>query len=123
MSAYREDSVGGEKRVVLSLHPAIAPIKVSIMPLVKNNAAVVDKAQELYKLLRHRGTFNCEWDSTGAIGRRYRRADEIGTPFCVTVDFDSLEDNCVTLRHRDSTLQERIPIDEVYHTVSEMIQW
>jgi glycyl-tRNA synthetase len=108
-SAYKEDIVDGEKRNFLQLHPRIAPIQVAVLPLVKNKEAIVEKAEAIYKgLQKHWRVF---YDASGAIGRRYRRMDEIGTPFCLTVDFESLENNTLTLRYRDSTQQERVSID------------
>jgi len=119
-SAYAEDEVGGEKRSLLKFHPSIAPIKVSVLPLVKNKEALVSVARELFDKLRLR--WNCQWDATGAIGRRYRRADEVGTPFCVTVDFETIEkDNAVTIRDRDTTEQVRVPMDEVISYLSKHI--
>lgn len=106
-SAYREDTVSGEKRAYLALHPAMAPVKVSVLPLVRNKPELMDKARQIFRTLQKSG-LNCQFDAAGAIGRRYRRADEIGTPFCVTVDFESLAENTVTLRCRDSTLQSRM---------------
>jgi len=111
-SAYAEDEVAGEKRSLLKFDPKIAPIKVAVLPLVKNKEELVSAARDLFDKLRIR--WNCQWDATGAIGRRYRRADEVGTPFCITVDFDTIEkDNAVTIRDRDTTEQIRVPIDEV----------
>lgn len=111
-SAYAEDEVGGEKRNLLKFHPSVAPVKASVLPLVKNKEAIVSVARELFEKLQMR--WNVQWDATGAIGRRYRRADEIGTPFCITVDFDTIEkDNSVTIRDRDTTEQIRLPMDEV----------
>mmetsp|Transcript_22923 Transcript_22923/g.35272 ORF Transcript_22923/g.35272 Transcript_22923/m.35272 type:complete len:563 (+) Transcript_22923:106-1794(+) len=119
-SAYAEDEVGGEKRNFLKFHPKVAPIKVAVLPLVKNKEALVSVARELYDDLKMR--WNVQWDATGAIGRRYRRADEVGTPFCITVDFDTIEkDNAVTVRDRDSTEQVRIPMDEVIPYLSKQI--
>jgi len=119
-SAYAEDEVGGEKRSLLKFDPKIAPIKVAVLPLVKNKEALVSVARTLFDDLRRR--WNCQWDATGAIGRRYRRADEVGVPFCVTVDFDTIEkDNAVTIRDRDSTEQVRVPIDEVIPYLSNEI--
>ena len=109
--AYDEEVVDAEKndtRVVLRLHPALAPVKAAILPLSKKLA---DPAREIYNTLIKR--FACEYDDTGSIGKRYRRQDEIGTPFCVTFDFDSQEDGCVTLRERDSMEQVRMPIGEL----------
>jgi len=115
-SAYDEDIVGGEKRSVLRFHPSIAPVKVAVFPLVKNKEEIVGKARDIYEKLQMR--YNVVYDTAGAIGRRYRRMDEAGTPFCVTVDFDSLEDDTVTIRERDSTKQRRIKIDELYSYLS-----
>ncbi|MEM7672026.1 MAG: glycine--tRNA ligase [Verrucomicrobiota bacterium] len=110
-SAYNEDEIDGEKRVVLHFHPRIAPIKAAIFPLVKNKPELMEKAQALYTSLQKR--FPVFFDASGNIGRRYRRQDEVGTPFGVTLDFDTLEDNTVTIRDRDTTEQTRIPISEV----------
>ena len=112
LSAYREDEVDGEKRVYLAFKPDIAPVKVAVFPLLKNKPELVLKARELYTTLKKQ--FNSvEFDDHGNIGKRYRRQDEIGTPFCVTVDFETLEDNAVTVRHRDTTKQERVTIPEL----------
>lgn len=121
MSAYREDVIEGEKRVYLALHPAIAPVKATVMPLVKNNPDIMRTAEEVLLSLKSSGRYYCDMDTSGAIGRRYRRADEIGTPFCLTVDFDSLSDRHVTIRSRDSCRQERIPIDRIDSTLSTLI--
>lgn len=113
-SAYCEEVVDVEKndkRVVLKLHPAIAPVKVAVLPLVSNKPELTQKARALFQRLQQR--YHVEIDTAGAIGRRYRRQDEAGTPFCVTVDFDSLQDDSVTVRHRDSMAQERLKIDEL----------
>ena len=106
--AYDEDEVEGETRVVLRLHPAVAPIKIAVLPLSKK---LGDNALEVYEMLL--GDYVCEYDETGSIGKRYRRQDEIGTPYCVTYDFDSLEDRSVTIRERDSMSQVRMKIDEL----------
>ena len=119
-SAYAEDEVAGEKRNFLKFHPNVAPVKVSVLPLVKNKEELVSVARELFEKLQQR--WNVQWDATGAIGRRYRRADEIGTPFCITVDFDTIEkDNAVTIRDRDTTEQIRLPMDQVMSYLSEKI--
>lgn len=119
-SAYAEDEIKGEKRNYLSFHPSIAPVKVAVLPLVKNKEPLVKAARELFTKLQKR--WNVVWDQTGAIGRRYRRADEVGVPFCVTVDFETIEDDgAVTVRDRDSTEQVRIPMDEVVPYLSKMI--
>ena len=161
VSAYAEDEVGGEKRTFLRFSPAIAPIKVAVFPLVKNNEEVMAKAREIFGKLQRR--YNVAFDTAGAIGRRYRRMDEAGTPFCVTVDFgnaacalrpppaarrpplpssqttldaettagttttiiatapDTLEDDAVTVRDRDSTEQVRMPIAELYNHLGQAI--
>jgi glycyl-tRNA synthetase len=98
-------------RTVLSLHPALAPIKCAVLPLVKNNEELTQLAQNIYHKLK--SSFQCQIDEKDAIGRRYRRQDAIGTPFCVTVDFESMDDGCVTIRDRDTLKQERVPIDQV----------
>jgi len=118
-SAYCEDEVGGEKRTVLKFHPSMAPIKVAVLPLVKNKPELVEKARGLFEKLQKR--YNVAWDVSGAIGRRYRRMDEVGTPYCVTVDFESLEDECVTVRDRDTTEQTRVPIEDLFALLSKQI--
>ncbi|OUU25549.1 MAG: glycine--tRNA ligase [Verrucomicrobia bacterium TMED44] len=110
-SAYTIDEVEGEKRTVLKFHPRVAPIKVGIFPLVKNKPALVDRAKEIYKMMQRR--WNVIYDQSGAIGRRYRRIDEAGVPFGLTVDFDTIEgDGSVTLRNRDTTEQKRVSVEE-----------
>lgn len=121
-SAYREDTIGGESRVYLALHPAIAPVKATVMPLLKNNPEIIQKSEEVLKLLKSTGNYFIDMDTTGAIGRRYRRADEIGTPFCITIDFDTLIDKQVTLRYRDTCIQERIPIDSLVSKLTSLIE-
>lgn len=119
-SAYHEDEIGGEKRSLLRFHPRIAPIKVAVLPLVKNKEELVTVARNLFDQLRQR--WNCQWDASGAIGRRYRRADEVGTPFCITIDFDTIEkDNSVTIRDRDTTDQIRLPMEDVIAYLSKAI--
>ena len=108
VDAYDEDEIEGEKRTVLRLHPQLAPVKVAVLPLVKKDGQP-ELASEIYRTLRDR--VQAEYDEGGAIGRRYRRQDEIGTPWAVTVDHQSLQDNTVTLRDRDSLAQDRIAID------------
>jgi glycyl-tRNA synthetase len=110
VDAYDEEEVKGETRNLLRFHPDIAPVKVAVFPLVKKDA-MPDIAQKIYDdLKRH---FSCFYDQKGAIGRRYRRQDEAGTPFCITVDGQTIEDNTVTVRHRDSMEQTRISTDQV----------
>ena len=111
-SAYFEEEVEGEKRTVLRFHPSIAPVKACILPLVNNKPELTELARSMYTKLKQR--YMVEWDTSGAIGRRYRRADESGTPFCITVDFDSLQDESVTVRSRDSMQQVRMKIDDVF---------
>eukprot|EP00612_Vaucheria_litorea_P003027 CAMPEP_0171465780 /NCGR_PEP_ID=MMETSP0945-20130129/8758_1 /TAXON_ID=109269 /ORGANISM="Vaucheria litorea, Strain CCMP2940" /LENGTH=496 /DNA_ID=CAMNT_0011993529 /DNA_START=282 /DNA_END=1773 /DNA_ORIENTATION=- len=111
VSAYHKEEVEGETRTLLKFHPSIAPIKVAVLPLMKNKENIVELARGLYQNLSYR--HNCFWDVSGAIGRRYRRMDEAGTPFCVTVDFQSLEDETITIRNRDTMDQIRMPITEV----------
>ncbi len=106
--AYREETVNDGKRVVLGLHPSIAPIQVAMLPLSNK---LKDAAKNIEKELRKE--FVSEYDDAGSIGKRYRRHDEIGTPFCVTFDFDSLDDNAVTIRHRDTMAQERIAMSQL----------
>ncbi|HWF73238.1 MAG TPA: glycine--tRNA ligase [Solirubrobacteraceae bacterium] len=110
VDAYDEDEIEGEQRTVLRLHPVLAPVKVAVLPLVRKDGQP-GLAREIYLDLRER--FQTEYDEGGAIGRRYRRQDEIGTPWAVTVDHQSLEDRTVTVRDRDSLTQERIPITDL----------
>ena len=111
-NAYQEEELpNGEKRVVLKFKPNVAPYKVAVFPLLANKDSLVNKAREIYQELKE--DFNCAWDERGNIGKRYRSQDEIGTPYCVTVDFDSLEKGDVTVRDRDSMKQERIKIEEL----------
>jgi len=107
--AYTEDEIGGEKRTVLKLSKELAPIKVAVFPLLKNKPDLVAKAREVFDLLKE--DMMCEFDDNGNIGKRYRRQDEIGTPYCVTIDFDTLEDDTVTVRDRDTGEQERVKIE------------
>ncbi len=112
--AYDEETLeNGETRVVMHFHPAIAPYKVAVLPLQKN---LSEKAKEVYAMLSKE--FMCDYDEAGSIGKRYRRQDEIGTPFCVTIDFDTLENNTVTIRDRDSMGQIRLPVDQLAEYVA-----
>jgi glycyl-tRNA synthetase len=108
VDAYEEEEVEGEKRTVLHLHRSLAPIKVAVLPLSRNEK-LAPLAKEVFKILS--SSFVTDYDDSQSIGRRYRRQDEIGTPFCVTVDFESLEDKQVTIRERDSLAQIRVPIE------------
>ena len=112
MAAYNEEEVEKENRIVMKFPKNIAPIKIAIFPLLKNKESLTKKAKEIFEQLK--GKYTCEYDEVGSIGKRYRRQDEIGTPYCVTIDFDTLEkDNTVTVRDRDSMAQERIKIEEL----------
>ena len=116
--AYTEDEMGDEKRVFLKLAPSVAPYKVAVFPLLKNKPVLVTKAREIFSLLKAElakaGIQGVTFDDNGNIGKRYRRQDEIGTPFCVTVDFDTLEKSAgVTVRDRDSGKQERVAEGEL----------
>lgn len=114
------DAKGNDStRTVLKLHPALAPVKCAILPLLKNKEPLTAKAKEIFKNLSF--SFNCQYDEKDAIGRRYRRQDAIGTPYCVTIDFDTLEDNTVTIRERDSLEQVRVSIDKVEEIVKEKV--
>ncbi|MFZ8892003.1 MAG: glycine--tRNA ligase [Ilumatobacteraceae bacterium] len=115
LAAYDEDVVNDEPRTVLRLHPRLAPFQVAVLPLSKKET-LMPLARQIHSMLGAR--YMCDFDETQAIGRRYRRQDEIGTPFCVTVDFDSLDDNSVTIRERDSTAQNRVKIDSLMSELS-----
>ena len=118
-NAYEVEDLGeGDSRVVLHLHPALAPYKLAVLPLSKK---LGDKANEIFEKLSK--SFSCDYDEAGSIGKRYRREDEIGTPYCLTVDFDTLEDNKVTIRDRDTMEQIRISIDEVESYIREKIDF
>ena len=112
VDAYHEEEINGEKRIVLKLDPRIAPVKIAVFPLLKNKPELVKKAKEVYGALK-KEYGNVMWDDNGNIGKRYRRQDEIGTPYCVTIDFDTLEDDTVTVRSRDTTKQERLKITDL----------
>ena len=114
--AYHEEQVNGETRVVLKLKPSLAPYRVAVSPLLKNKPELVAKAQEVYKMLK-KEFGNVMWDDNGNIGKRYRRQDEIGTPYCVTIDFDGLKDQSVTVRNRDTTKQQRISISKLIESL------
>ncbi|PJE73650.1 MAG: glycine--tRNA ligase [Candidatus Terrybacteria bacterium CG10_big_fil_rev_8_21_14_0_10_41_10] len=111
--AYDEDEMNGEKRVVLKFKPKIAPVKAAVFPLLKNKPELVAKAREVFKLVRGAIDGMVMFDDNGNIGKRYRRQDEIGTPYCLTIDFDTLNDDMVTVRDRDTGKQERIKINEL----------
>ncbi|MBO8439540.1 MAG: glycine--tRNA ligase [bacterium] len=118
-AAYTEEQLeGGDSRVVLKLPPVLAPYKVCVMPLVKKDG-LPEKAREIMDELKF--DYRCAYDEKDSIGKRYRRQDAIGTPFCVTIDHDTLEDNCVTIRHRDTMEQERVPIASLSATIGEAV--
>ena len=116
VSSYCEDEQNGEKRAFLKLPAAIAPVKVAVSPLLKNKPELVKKAREVYVLLK-KEFGNVVFDDNGNIGKRYRRQDEIGTPYCVTIDFDTLEDDTVTVRQRDTTKQDRVKIAQLSSSI------
>lgn len=116
------DAKGEEAtRVVMRLHPALAPVKCAILPLLKNKEELTSKAKEIFGKLKT--AFPCQYDDKDAIGRRYRRQDAIGTPFCITIDFDTLQDDTVTIRHRDTLQQERIPISQIEQRITAHISF
>lgn len=111
-AAYTEDEVNGEKRIVMKFPEHLAPVKYCVSPLLKNKPELVEKAREVYQMLKKKHG-HVMWDDNGNIGKRYRRQDEIGTPYCVVIDFDTLEDDTVTVRDRDTTEQTRVAISEL----------
>ena len=118
--AYEEETLeNGETRTVLHLCPRIAPVKVAIFPLMKKEP-LGGKARAVFEKLRR--FWYCEYDESGAIGKRYRRQDELGTPYCITIDFDTLENDTVTLRERDSMKQERVPIAGLIDLLDEKLR-
>jgi glycyl-tRNA synthetase len=119
VDAYDEEELeDGDSRTVLRFHPALAPFKAAILPLTKK---LSEKALDIYDDLRKE--FNVDYDEAGSIGKRYRREDEVGTPYCITVDFDTLEDNSVTIRDRDTMKQFRIKIDELKNFIKEKMEF
>ena len=118
LAAYDEDVVNDEPRTVLRLHPRLAPYQIAVLPLSKKDT-LMPLAKQIHAMLGAR--YMCDFDETQAIGRRYRRQDEIGTPYCVTVDFDSLEDDSVTIRERDTTAQSRVKIDSLITELSQRL--
>ena len=116
IDSYNEE----DKRVVLKIHPRLAPYKVAVFPLLSNTQALVDEAKKVYKLLK--ASFFAAWDERGNIGKRYYAQDEIGTPFCVTIDYTTLEDETVTVRDRDTMKQERVSVDSLRKYLSEKLQ-
>ncbi len=116
LDAYREE----EKRIVLGLHPTLAPVKVAVFPLVANKPDIMEKARAVYALVKKR--FVTAWDDRGNIGKRYLAQDEIGTPWCVTIDYDTLKNDTVTVRDRDTTKQERVSIDRLVDFIEEKLK-
>ena len=121
--AYEEEDVPGkdgkvEKRVVLKLPPVLAPVKLAVLPLVKKDG-LPEKAREIIDELKF--DFNCQYDEKDSIGKRYRRQDAIGTPYCITIDHQTLEDNTVTIRHRDTMAQDRVAIAELHGIISSKV--
>lgn len=117
--AYAEEEVNGETRTVLKLKNNLAPIKAAIFPLMRNKPKLVEKAKKIYDDLKTE--FMCEFDDNGNVGKRYRRQDEIGTPYCITIDFETLEDSAVTVRDRDTMKQERVKIEDLKKYLSEKL--
>nr|WP_290935775.1 His/Gly/Thr/Pro-type tRNA ligase C-terminal domain-containing protein [Haliscomenobacter sp.] len=122
--SLKEESVPDAKgedstRVVMKLHPALAPVKVAVLPLLKNREELVKASTDVFNKLKF--SFQCQYDEKDAIGRRYRRQDAIGTPYCVTIDFETLENNTVTIRERDSLKQERVHIDRIEEIVRQRV--
>jgi glycyl-tRNA synthetase len=103
----------------MKLHPALAPVKLAVLPLLKNKEDLTNAATAIYDKLKL--SFNCQYDEKDAIGRRYRRQDAIGTPYCVTIDFETLENNTVTIRDRDTLEQHRIHMDDIRKVVQEKV--
>ena len=120
LDAYDEDVVENEERIVLRLDPRLAPVKVAVFPLLRKGGQP-EKAHEVRAMLQR--YFTVAYDQAGSIGRRYRRQDEVGTPFGVTIDHQTMEDDTVTLRDRDTTAQERIPIAQLVAELIERIGW
>lgn len=122
--AFQEETVPDadgkdSTRIVLKLHPALAPVKLAVLPLLKNKEELTNAARAVFNRLKY--SFQCQYDEKDAIGRRYRRQDAIGTPFCVTIDFDTLEDQTVTIRDRDTLQQERVAIDQLENLVQQKV--
>src|SRR5262249_22705260 len=109
VDAYDEDEQAGEQRTVLRFHPRLAPVKAAVLPLIGKDAGLTEKARALYEGLR--SAMPAEYDDSASIGKRYRRQDEIGTPWALTIDHQTLDDGTVTLRDRDTLVQERIPLE------------
>lgn len=120
LSAYSEEEVNGETRVVMKFPPKIAPVQVAVFPLLKNKPELVKKARDVFDLIKK--DFVCEFDDNGNVGKRYRRQDEIGTPFCLTIDFDTLNDDTLTVRDRDSMKQDRVSVSDLHSFLAERLK-
>jgi len=118
--SYHEEEVNGENRLVLNIPPMLSPVKAAVLPLTKKDG-LPEKAKEILKSLQY--DFNCQYEEKDSIGKRYRRQDAIGTPYCITVDHQSLEDQTVTLRDRDTMQQERIAIEQLHRLISNKVGW
>ncbi len=125
VDAYEEENVRGENRTVLRLHPRLAPVTLAVLPL-SGKEPLMARSREIFEKIRTLGLWPVEFDKTGSIGKRYRRQDELGTPFCATFDFDSLNDGAVTIRERDSMAQDRVSLDrltdEINHRLAKSIK-
>ncbi|GAB1451274.1 hypothetical protein MASR2M47_13300 [Draconibacterium sp.] len=119
-ASYFEEQLENDTRVVLKIPPMLAPVKMAVMPLIKKDG-LPEKAREIIDNLKF--DFNCQYDEKDSIGKRYRRQDAIGTPFCVTVDHQTLEDNTVTIRYRDTMEQERVAIDDLGGIIVEQVSY
>ena len=119
-NAYTEEKLENDSRVVLKFHPALAPVKAAVLPLTKKDG-LPDKARAIMGNLKL--DFNMQYDEKDSIGKRYRRQDAIGTPFCITVDYETLENDTVTIRHRDSMQQERVPVERLYDIIGGLVSW
>jgi glycyl-tRNA synthetase len=119
VESFKEEKINDDTRVVMKFPLWIAPIKASILPLVKNNPNIIKKSKEIYNLIKEK--FICDYDESGTIGKRYRRQDEIGTPFAITIDFDSLDNDDVTVRDRDTMTQERVRVKDLEKYLSNKI--
>ena len=119
IDAYFEETEKGKERIILKLDPKIAPYKVAVFPLLANKPELIDKARAIYNILYTR--YSCVWDDRGNIGKRYFAQDEIGTPWCITVDFDTLKDDAVTVRDRDTAKQERIGVGKLEEWIGEKL--
>jgi glycyl-tRNA synthetase len=120
LDAYEEQQLEKEKRVVLHLRPSLAPVKVAVLPLLRNRPELVERARALTADQKRR--MAATYDDTASIGKLYRRQDEIGTPFCVTVDVDSLEDGAATIRERDSMTQERVALGQIPDRLASLLE-